>query len=142
MSNCPKIQQQQQQNCQGAGVSDQLGGDSGVIGSSRPGFFRSLINQFFHLLFIVLSDPGYLKNHYFSCYLLSSFSYQTQQARIGRPVSHIGMESRCVLGFMMRVGLRVMTFHTILWYFYGSKFDANIDTNTIYDISTNTNISF
>ena len=36
----------------------------------------------------------------------------------------------------------LMTFNTILWYFYGSKFDANIDTNTIYDISPNTNISF
>ena len=42
--NCPKIQQQQ--NCQGAGVSDQLGGDSGAIGSSRPGFYKSLINFF------------------------------------------------------------------------------------------------
>ena len=44
--NCPKIQQQQQQNCQGAGVSDQLGGDSGAIGSSRPGFYISFINFF------------------------------------------------------------------------------------------------
>ena len=34
----------------------------------------------------------------------------------------------------------LMTFNTILWYFYGSKFDANIDTNAIYDISTNTNV--
>ena len=63
-----KITTTTKNNCQGAGVSDQLGGDSGVIGSSRPGFFRSLINQFFHLLFIVLSDPGfydYLKKSLF-----------------------------------------------------------------------------
>ena len=55
--NCPKIQQQQQQNCQGAGVSDQLGGDSGVIGSSRPGFYKSLIISFYQLS-AVSSDPG------------------------------------------------------------------------------------
>ena len=45
--NCPKIQQQQQQNCQGAGVSDQLGGDSGAIGSSRPGFYMLPLINFF-----------------------------------------------------------------------------------------------
>ena len=61
MANCPKIvqkiQQQQQQNCQGAGVSDQLGGDGGVIGSSRPGFYKSLIISFYQLS-AVSSDPG------------------------------------------------------------------------------------
>ena len=41
-----KITTTTKNNCQGAGVSDQLGGYSGVIGSSRPGFYISLINFF------------------------------------------------------------------------------------------------